>query len=83
MELLLLSSSRTPAPASYLTDYLPEIEDFSAGTRCAVFVPFAAVALPWAEYAAKVSAATGLELHPPEELDRADLIIPALARMPP
>lgn len=73
MELLLLSSSRTSA--GYLTDYLAEIRDFSAGTRRAVFVPFAAVALPWAEYAAKVSAATGLELHPPEELDRADLII--------
>ena len=52
MELLLLSSSRTLA--GYLTDYLPEIEDFSAGTRRAVFVPFAAVAVPWAEYAAKV-----------------------------
>jgi hypothetical protein len=61
MELLLLSSSRTLA--GYLTDYLPEIEDFSAGTRHAVFVLFAAVSVPWAEYATKVSEATGLELY--------------------
>jgi peptidase E len=40
MELLLLSSSRTPA--GYFTDYLPAIKDFSAGTRRAVFLPFAA-----------------------------------------
>jgi peptidase E len=69
MELLLLSGSRTLA--GYLTDYLPEIEDFSAGTRRAVVVPFAAVSVPWAEYATKVSEATGLELHPLEELGRA------------
>ena len=73
MELLLLSSSRTPA--GYFTDYLPAIKDFSAGTRRAVFLPFAAVALPWDEYAAKVSEAIGVSLHPAEELDGADLIV--------
>jgi dipeptidase E len=73
MELLLLSSSRTTA--GYFTEYLAEIKDFSAGTRRAVFLPFAAVALPWSEYAAKVSEATGLALQPVEELDGADFII--------
>jgi Peptidase family S51 len=67
MELLLLSSSRTTA--GYFTEYLAEIKDFSAGTRRAVFLPFAAVALPWSEYAAKVSEAIGLALQPVEELD--------------
>ena len=73
MELLLLSSSRTPA--GYFTDYLAEIKDFGAGTRRAVFLPFAAVALSWNEYAARVSEAVGLALHPVEELDQADFIV--------
>jgi peptidase E len=73
MELLLLSSSRTTA--GYFTEYLAEIKDFSAGTRRAVFLPFAAVALPWSEYAAKVSEAIGLALQPVEELDGADFIV--------
>ena len=73
MELLLLSSSRTSA--GYVTDYLAAINDFAAGTRRAVFLPFAAVSLPWDEYAAKVSEAIGLALHSPKELDSADLIV--------
>jgi peptidase E len=73
MELLLLSSSRTPA--GYFIDYLAAIDDFSAGARRAVFLPFAAVALPWRDYAGKVSEAIGLELHPVEELERSDLIV--------
>jgi dipeptidase E len=73
MELLLLSSSRTPA--GYFTDYLPAIQAFSAGIRHAVFVPFAAVTLPWPEYAKRVSEATGLALHSIDELDTADLIV--------
>jgi dipeptidase E len=73
MELLLLSSSRTRA--GYFTDYLPAIKDFTAGTRRAVFLPFAAVSLPWDEYAAKVSEAIALALHPPEELPGADLVV--------
>lgn len=60
MELLLLSSSRTPA--GYLTDYLADIKDFTAGVRRALFVPFAAVSLPWNEYAKRVSEASGLAL---------------------
>jgi dipeptidase E len=55
MELLLLSSSRTPA--GYLTDYLPAIKAFAGPLRRAVFVPFAAVSLPWEEFAAKVGEA--------------------------
>src|SRR5687767_15132559 len=73
MELLLLSSSRTPA--GYFTDYLAEIERFIASVRRAVFVPFAAVALPWDEYAKRVSEALSLELQPIEKLDDADLIV--------
>ncbi|HWM42088.1 MAG TPA: dipeptidase PepE [Burkholderiales bacterium] len=61
MELLLLSSSRTPA--GYLTDYLADIKDFTAGVRRALFVPFAAVSLPWNEYAKRVSEASGLALE--------------------
>ena len=57
MELLLLSSSRTPA--GYLTDYLPEIRAFSAGLRRALFVPFAAVRFSWDEYLRRVAEATG------------------------
>src|SRR5574341_1250125 len=60
MELLLLSNSRTLG--GYLTDYLPEIHDFAKGVRRAVFVPFAAVATPWKEYAGRVEQATGFSL---------------------
>lgn len=67
MELLLLSSSRTAA--GYFTDYLADIRSFAAGVRRAGFVPFAAVALPWTEYAARVSEATGLKLHIVEQGD--------------
>ena len=73
MELLLLSSSRTPA--GYFTDYLPAIRAFTSGVRHAIFVPFAAVTLPWPEYAKRVSEATGLTLHSIDELDTADLIV--------
>ena len=61
MELLLLSSSRTPA--GYLTDYLPEIRAFAGGIRRALFIPFAAVRLPWEEFARRVSEATGFTLQ--------------------
>jgi dipeptidase E len=60
MELLLLSSSRTPA--GYLTDYLPEIRAFAGGIRRALFVPFAAVRLPWEEFARRVAEASGFAL---------------------
>jgi dipeptidase E len=74
MELLLLSSSRTPA--GYFTDYLPEIRDFTRGVQRAVFIPFAAVGLPSDKYAGRVRKATGLAL---EVVDRkigdADLIV--------
>lgn len=73
MELLLLSSSRTPA--GYFTEYLAEIKAFTAGLRHAVFVPFAAVTLPWADYAKRVSEATGLALHSIDEIDKADLVV--------
>ena len=55
MELLLLSSSRTRA--GYLTDYLPAIKTFVGRLRRALFVPFAAVSLPWEEFGAKVGEA--------------------------
>jgi dipeptidase E len=55
MELLLLSSSRTPA--GYLTDYLPAIRAFAGTSRRALFVPFAAVSLPWKEFSARVGEA--------------------------
>ncbi|HZO01242.1 MAG TPA: dipeptidase PepE [Burkholderiales bacterium] len=76
MQLLLLSSSRTPA--GYLTDYLEDIKAFSAGVRCARFVPFAAVALPWEEYAKRVSDASGIALeiaHRAGDLDGCDLVV--------
>jgi dipeptidase E len=76
MDLLLLSSSRTPA--GYLTDYLAGIKAFSSGVRQAVFVPFAAVSLPWREYAQRVSEASGLALElveQPGDLSGCDLIV--------
>ena len=76
MELLLLSSSRTPA--GYLTDYLPEIRAFSAGIRRAAFVPFAAVRFSWEEYVRRVEQATGFSLqiaHAASDLETAELIV--------
>jgi len=76
MDLLLLSSSRTPA--GYLTDYLADVKAFSAGVRRAAFVPFAAVSLPWQDYAQKVSEASGIALRVvgrPADLDECDLIV--------
>jgi len=76
MELLLLSSSRTPA--GYLTDYLADIKAFSAGIRRALFVPYAAVSLPWEEYGAKVGEALRLTvelIQGLDDLEKAELII--------
>ena len=73
MELLLLSSSRTPA--GYFIDYLSAIKRFTASARRAVFVPFAAVALPWDEYAKRVGEALSLELCSLDELAEADLVL--------
>ena len=76
MELLLLSSSRTPA--GYFTDYLPEIRAFSGGNREAVFIPFAAVRLPWDEYARKVQDATGIAVEIAEhvsQVEKAQMIL--------
>ena len=74
MELLLLSSSRTPA--GYFTDYLPEIREFTRGVKRAAFIPFAAVGLPWDRYAARVRKATGLALQVVDRtLGDADLIV--------
>ena len=76
MELLLLSSSRTPA--GYLTDYLPEIRSFAAGIRRAAFIPFAAVRFSWDEYVRRVEQATGFDLHiahAPSDLETAELVI--------
>ena len=76
MELLLLSSSRTPA--GYLTDYLAEVNAFSAGVRRPVFVPFAAVSLPWKDFTARVREATRFDLAiatKAEDFEQADLII--------
>ena len=76
MELLLLSSSRTPA--GYLTDYLPEIRAFSAGIRRAAFVPFAAVRFSWEEYVRRVEQATGFSLqiaHAASDLETDELIV--------
>ena len=74
MELLLLSSSRTPA--GYFTDYLPEIRDFTRDVKRAAFVPFAAVGLPWDKFAARVRKATGLALEVVDrKLGDADLIV--------
>lgn len=74
MELLLLSSSRTPA--GYFTDYLPEIRAFARGVKRAAFIPFAAVGLPWNQYAARVRKATGLALDIVDrDLGNAELIV--------
>ena len=76
MELLLLSSSRTPA--GYFTDYLPEIRDFTRGVKRAAFIPFAAVGLPWDEYGARVRDALGFELElvqNPKHIVSTDLIV--------
>ena len=76
MDLLLLSSSRTPA--GYLTDYLADIRAFSSGVRRAAFVPFAAVSLAWPEYAKRVSEASGLALElveQPGDLAGCELIV--------
>jgi len=71
--LLLLSSSRTPA--GYLTEYLDDIRELIAGVRRAAFVPFAAVRLPWNEYAKKAAEAIGFPLLSIEHLEKADLIV--------
>jgi peptidase E len=71
--LLLLSSSSTPA--GYLTEYLGDIREFVTGVRRAVFVPFAAVRLPWNEYAKKVAEAIGFPLLSIDHLDKAELIV--------
>lgn len=73
MDLLLLSSSRTPA--GYLTDYLPAIREFTADVRRAVFIPFAAVSLPWQEYQRRVQEAIGFPLHGVQALPTADLVV--------
>ena len=73
MQLLLLSSSRTPA--GYLTDYLGDIRPFTADARRAVFIPFAAVSLSWDEYAKRVEDAIGFPLYPINELPNADLVV--------
>jgi dipeptidase E len=76
MELLLLSSSRTPA--GYLTDYLPEIRAFAGGIRRALFIPFAAVRLPWAEFATRVEEASGFSLQLAKDsadVEKAELVI--------
>jgi dipeptidase E len=76
VELLLLSSSRTPA--GYLTDYLPEIRAFAGGVRRALFVPFAAVRLPWEEFGRRVAEATGFSIQlarEPSDVENAELII--------
>lgn len=36
-----------------MDDYLPEIRAFAAGILRALFVPFAAVRLPWEEFACR------------------------------
>ena len=71
MELLLLSSSRTPA--GYFTEYLPAIKHFTSSARRAVFIPYAAVGLPWPDYQKRVTEATGIAFS--EELSEADLIV--------
>jgi dipeptidase E len=76
MELLLLSSSRTPA--GYLTDYLPEIRAFAGGIRRALFLPFAAVRLPWEEFARRVAEASGFTLtvaQDASDVDNHELVI--------
>jgi dipeptidase E len=76
MELLLLSSSRTPA--GYFTDYMAEIRAFTRGLSKIAFIPFAAVRIPWDEYAARVSQALGLAVgiaHQVSDLENADLVM--------
>ena len=76
MELLLLSSSRTPA--GYLTDYLPEIRAFAGGIRRALFIPFAAVRLPWEEFGRRVAEATGFSIQlarQAADVENAELVI--------
>lgn len=71
MELLLLSSSRTPA--GYLTDYLVDIKPFIEHVRRAAFLPYAAVGLPWDEYTKRVSDALGLAFQ--DDLETAELVV--------
>lgn len=76
MELLLLSSSRTLA--GYLTDYLPEIRAFAGGIRRALFIPFAAVRLPWEEFGRRVGEASGLSIQlaqHPADVEGTELVI--------
>lgn len=77
MELLLLSNSRTAA--GFLVDYRAEIEDFAAGARRALFVPFASVTRPWEEFTSMVrNALTGFEiamLQGPQDLEGATLLL--------
>jgi dipeptidase E len=76
VELLLLSSSRTAA--GYLTDYLPEIRAFAGGIRRALFIPFAAVRLPWEEFGRRVGEATGFSIQlarQPSDVESAELVI--------
>jgi dipeptidase E len=76
MELLLLSSSRTPA--GYLTDYLPEIRAFAGGIDRALFVPFAAVRLPWEEFGRRVAEASGFSIQlaqHPSDVEKTELVI--------
>src|SRR5262245_29490275 len=76
MQLLLLSSSRTPA--GYFTDYLAEIAEFVRGTRRAAFVPFAVVSAPWSAAARRVEEAIGLRLdvvETAEDLSAAELVL--------
>ena len=73
MELLLLSSSRTPA--GYFIEYLPQIKRFTPSVCRAVFVPFAAVTLSWEDYRKRVSDAIGIELHSLDDLQSADLVV--------
>ena len=68
MELLLLSSSRTPA--GYFTDYLAEIRAFVGEGARAAFIPFAAVRLAWDEYARRVAEATGIALEIAEDVSQ-------------
>jgi dipeptidase E len=76
VELLLLSSSRTPA--GYLTDYLAEIRAFASGIRRALFIPFAAVRLPWEEFGRRVGEATGFSIQLAEhaaDVEKSELVI--------
>ena len=85
MELLLLSSSRTPA--GYFTVSAGDQAFHPIGASRG-FVPFAAVTLSWEDYRKRVSDAIGIELHSLDDLESATLCrlaaetIPAVARMP-